>query len=111
MEILQLQYVILCKIAVRRQGEGKDNGEIGDTSAGPADAPAHRAELLWKSQCCRVTGSLSHSFDSAAGTRSLMGRTALFRRYLLAGACDAQAWTLPGQSAGWESLKVFATAL
>lgn len=40
MEILQLQYVILCKIAVGKQGEGKDNGEIEDTSAG------HQALLM-----------------------------------------------------------------
>lgn len=31
---------ILCKIAVGKQGEGKDNGEIGDTSAG------HQALLM-----------------------------------------------------------------
>jgi len=32
-EILQLECA-LCKIAVGKQGEEKDNGEIGDTSAG-----------------------------------------------------------------------------
>lgn len=33
-EILQLEYATLCKIAVGKQGEEKDDGEIRDTSAG-----------------------------------------------------------------------------
>lgn len=56
MEIVQLQCVILCKIAVGKLREGKDDGEGRHICRMPglANVTACSAKLLWKSQCCDV---------------------------------------------------------